>query len=99
MKKSIGEILSELRGEKELLLREVAAAIEIDQALYSKIERGERFPTREQVIKLAKFFKTDKNELIVAWLSDKLVYEVEDEELGLKAMQMAEAKIKYQTKK
>ena len=95
MKKSIGEILKELRESKELLMREVAAAIHIDQAHYSRIESGERLPTREQVIKLAKFFKSDKNEFIVAWLSDKLVYEVGDEELGLQAMQLAEKKIKY----
>ena len=34
----------------------------------------------------------------MAWLSDKLVYEVEDEEMGLKALQVAEEKVKYITK-
>jgi transcriptional regulator with XRE-family HTH domain len=96
--KKIAEILRELREQKGLLLREVSAAIETDQALLSKIERGERMPTREQVIRLAKFYKTDENELLVAFLSDKLVYEVQDEELALKAMQAAEQKVHYLTK-
>jgi transcriptional regulator with XRE-family HTH domain len=47
--KSIGEIIRELREQKSLLLRQVAAEIEIDQALLSKIERNERMPTKEQV--------------------------------------------------
>ncbi len=95
---TIGEILRTIREEKGLLLREVAAAIHIDPTLLSKIERGERLPTKEQVLKLAKFFKADKNTFMVAWLSDKLVYEVQDEDNALKALLVAEEKIRYQTK-
>jgi transcriptional regulator with XRE-family HTH domain len=93
--KSIGEIIRELREQKSLLLRQVAAEIEIDQALLSKIERNERMPTRDQIKRFAKFFGKDENELLVAFLSDKLVYEVRDEEVALKAMQVAEKKINY----
>ena len=93
--KSIGEIIRELREQKSLLLRQVASEIEIDQALLSKIERSERMPTRDQVKRFAKFFGKDENELLVAFLSDKLVYEVRDEEVALKAMQVAERKINY----
>ena len=93
--KSIGEIIKELREQKSLLLRQVAAEIEIDQALLSKIERNERMPTKEQVLRFAKFFGKDENELLVSFFSDKLVYEVRDEEVALKAMQVAEMKINY----
>jgi transcriptional regulator with XRE-family HTH domain len=93
--KRIGEIIRELREQKSLLLRQVAANIEIDQALLSKIERNERMPTKDQVKRLAKFFGKDENEFLVAFLSDKLVYEVRDEEMALKAMQVAEKKIHY----
>lgn len=96
--KKIADIIRGQREQKGLLLRQVAAEIEIDQALLSKIERGERMPTREQVMRLAKFYKVDEQELLVAFLSDKLVYEVQDEEMGLKAMQVAERKINYITK-
>ena len=87
-----------LREQNSLFLRQVAAEIEMDQALLSKIERGERFPTKEQVIRLAKFYKVNVNELLIAFLSDKLVYELQDEEMGLKAMQVAEKKINYNLK-
>jgi len=56
--KKIGEIIRELREQKSLLLRQVAAEIEIDQALLSKIERNERMPTRTQIKRFAKFFGT-----------------------------------------
>lgn len=91
--KKIAEIIKELRAQNGLFLRQVAAEIEIDQALLSKIERGERMPTKDQVIRLAKFYKVKENDFLIAYLSDKLVYEVQDEEMALKAMQVAEKKI------
>lgn len=95
---SFGDTIRKLREHKELPLRTVAAYLDIDQAILSKIERGQRKPTREQVIKLAEYFKVKETDLLVAWLSDKLVYEVEDEDVALKALQVAEEKVKYITK-
>ncbi len=92
---TFGDTIRKLREEKELPLRTVAAFLDIDQAILSKIERGHRKPTREQVVKLAGYFKVKENDLLVAWLSDKLVYELEDEEVALKALQVAEEKVKY----
>ncbi len=93
--KSLGDIIRKLREEKELPLRIVAAYLDIDQAILSRIERGQRKPTREHVVKLSKYFNTNEEDLLVAWLSDKLVYEVADERLALKALQVAEEKISY----
>jgi len=92
---SLGDTIRKLREEKELPLRTVAAFLDIDQAILSKIERGHRKPTREQVVKLAGYFKVKENDLLVAWLSDKLFYELEDEEVALKALQVAEEKVAY----
>ena len=92
---SLGDTLRKLREDKQLPLRTVAAFLDIDQAILSKVERGQRKPTREQVIKLAEYFKIKQNDLLVAWLSDKLVYELEDEEAALQALQMAEEKVTY----
>ena len=92
---SLGDTIRKLREEKELPLRTVAAFLDIDQAILSKIERGHRKPKRDQVIKLAGYFKVKENDLLVAWLSDKLVYELEDEEVALKALQVAEEKVAY----
>jgi hypothetical protein len=37
--------------------------------------------------------------LLVSWLSDKLVYEVANEDVALKALQVAEERVKYQEMK
>ena len=91
----LGDAIRKLREEKKLPLRTVAAFLDIDQAILSKIERGQRKPAREQIVKLAGYFKVKENDLLVAWLSDKIVYELEDEEVALKALQAAEEKIAY----
>jgi predicted nucleotidyltransferase len=95
---SLGDSIRKLREKKELPLRTVAAYLDIDQAILSKIERGQRKASREQVVKLAGYFKVKENDLIIAWLSDKLVYEVEDEKFALRALQVAEEKITYKKK-
>ncbi|MCB0515545.1 MAG: helix-turn-helix transcriptional regulator [Bacteroidetes bacterium] len=95
--KSIGIILRELREAKGLLLREVGAKLSLDPTILSKIERDERMPTKEQVKALSDFYKEQKNDVIIAWLSDKLVYEVQGEDLALQALHLAEEKVKYIT--
>ncbi len=90
-----GETIRKLRKEKELPLRTVAAFLDIDQAILSKIERGQRNANREQVVKLAEYFRVKDNDLLVSWLSDKLVDEVEGEDVALKALQVAEEKVEY----
>lgn len=77
-------------------LRTVATYLDIDQAILSKIERGLRKPTRELVVKLAACFNVDEEDLLVEWLSDKLVFELGDEPMAAKALQMAEEKVAYQ---
>jgi predicted nucleotidyltransferase len=76
-------------------LRIVAAYLNIDQAILSKIERGKRKPPREIVIKLSEYFNVDKKELLAAWLSDKVLYEIADEEQALEALKVAEEQVKY----
>lgn len=92
---NLGDTIRKLREKKELPLRIVSAYLDIDQAILSRIERGQRKPTREQVVKLAEYFNVNETDLLVSWLSDKLVYEVADEQIALKALKVAEEKIKY----
>ena len=92
---SLGSNIRKLREDKELPLKKVAAYLDIDKAILSKIERGQRKATRKQVVKLARNFKANENELIIAWLSDKLANEVEDEANALQSVHVAEEKIAY----
>ena len=96
---SFGDRVKQLREEQQLPLRTVAAFLDIDQAILSKIEHGHRKANREQVKQLAKYFKADEDELIVAWLSDKLAHELQDENLSMQALKAAEKKVDYLKKK
>ena len=96
---NLGETIRKLREDKGLPLRTVAAFLDIDQAILSKVERGQRKISRDQVVRLAQYFQVKEETLLVSWLSDKLVYEVEGEQMALEALQVAEEKIKYTTLK
>lgn len=92
---TIGEKLRHIREEKELPLRKVAALLDIDVAILSKMERGERRITKEVVLKLANIYDYDADDLLVSFLSDKILYEIQDEDLGIEALKVAEEKAKY----
>ncbi len=92
---TIGEKLRHIREEQELPLRKVAALLDIDVAILSKMERGERKITKEVVLKLADIYNYNPDELLVSFLSDKILYEIQDEDLGIEALKVAEERVKY----
>jgi transcriptional regulator with XRE-family HTH domain len=93
--KNIGEILRELRESKDLPLRTVAAFLDIDQAILSRIERGQRKASREQIVKLAEYFNVDENELLIAWLADQVTAVVaDDKKIADKVLNIAKEQIK-----
>ena len=47
----------------------------------SKIERGDRNASRDQVAKIAKFLKVEYDELLTLWLADKVGSVVEEEKV------------------
>lgn len=90
----LGEKIKELRDEHGVLQRQLAALLEIDTPMFSKIERGDRRAKRTQVIQLAEYFKIDKNELLTLWLADKILDVVKNEnELKLAAVKMAQSEM------
>lgn len=99
MSSQFGERIRELRKRQNLLLRQVAAALEIDTALLSKIERGVRPVKKEQITNLAKLLKVDIQELQTLWLADQIYDVVKDEKMANEAMQVAEQKINLKKKK
>lgn len=96
---SIGEMIRRLREERGEPLRVLAAYLEVDQAVMSKIETGQRKATKQQIEKLAKYFRVNKKEMLITYLSDRIVYEIEGESLAKEALKVAEEKIKYGQKK
>ena len=92
-----GKKIRELRDENGVLQRQLAALLEIDTPMFSKIERGDRRAKREQVIKLAEYFHQDEKEMLSLWLADKFIDAVKDEQerdLCNDAIIIAQEKIK-----
>lgn len=91
----LGQKIRELREKQKLLLRQVAAQLEVDTALMSKIERGERKASKQQVIDIAKFLKANEAELLTLWLADKIESTiVEEPNVAYQAMKIANKKLK-----
>ena len=92
---TLGEKLRQMREKNELPLRKVSALLDIDVAILSKMERGERKLSKEVVSKLADIYKYNPEELLVLFLSEKIMYEIQDEDLGEKALKVAEKRVRY----
>jgi predicted nucleotidyltransferase len=92
---TIGHMLRRLRVESKLPLRKVAALVDVDVAILSKMERGERRLTKAMVQRLAKLYKHDVDELLVFYLRDKVLNEVGDDHLALKVLHVAENAVIY----
>jgi transcriptional regulator with XRE-family HTH domain len=90
-----GNIIRKKREEKGMLLRQLAAVIDMDTAILSKVERGERKARREQVEKIAKALDLDVKKLVIEYLSEIIAYEIIDEESASDVLKVAETKVKY----
>lgn len=92
----LGNKIKSLRDEQEVLQRQLAAYLEIDTPMFSKIERGDRRAKRSQVVLLAKYFNVDEKEMLTLWLADKVLDAIGDEderELKKDAIEMAQEQI------
>lgn len=91
-----GQRLRELRENAGFTLRKAAMQADIDVAILSKMERGERKLTKELILKLAEMYNENPEKLIIDFLSEeKVIYELKDEEFGLEALKVAQKQIKY----
>lgn len=88
----LGKRIKELREEQKLLQRQLAAILEIDTPMFSKIERGDRQAKRGQVITLAQQFKVDERELLTLWLADRVLdaLDGDDDKLKQEAIKVAQ---------
>ncbi|MHA1169088.1 MAG: helix-turn-helix domain-containing protein [Candidatus Hodarchaeales archaeon] len=85
----IGQFLRELREEKGLLLRQVAAELEVDTAYISKMERGEKNIKKDHILQLAKLYDFNENKLVAMWLADRIYDIVKDETTATDALDIA----------
>lgn len=95
----LGEKLKELRESKGLLQRQVAAELDVDTAYISKMENNDKPVSKSYLSKWAKLYGVDEDELLTLWLADKVYDVVKDQDVALKAMQVAEEIIKNKKKR
>lgn len=92
---TVGEQIRCLRMESGCTLNQVSVIVGMDLSLLGKIERGERLPTKQQVRKLASYYKVDSELLIFELLSDQLAYKILEEGADTSTFKLAEQKVEY----
>ena len=95
---NIGQVIKSLRLKHQKTLREVAAYLEIDQAILSKMENGKRPITEKIVRQLSQFFEEDEHHLHNLLVADRLYKIIENEKDAGDIMALLESRIEYQTK-
>jgi transcriptional regulator with XRE-family HTH domain len=95
LKATFGELIRNLREEKKLPLRKVAAHLDIDPSTLGKIERNERVANKELIVLLSEILMVNSTELLISYLSDKVAYEIMEEDCTKDILRVAEEKIKY----
>lgn len=90
---NFGDKIKELRESKGILQRQLAASLEIDTPMFSKIERGDRNAKREQVVHLAELLNADVEDLLSHWLAAKVYNIIKNEEVAMHALKVAEERI------
>lgn len=68
-----GEKIRELRIARKKRLREVAADLDIDQAIASKIETGSIIPNNDTIEKFSKYYNCSVDKLKIIAYSDKII--------------------------
>lgn len=86
--------IREERIKKGLTLRKVSSLLDIDVAILSKMERGERNLNKDIIVKLARIYKINPNELLISFLSDRIVNELYKEGFAKEVLKVAEQKLK-----
>jgi len=99
MPNKLGKQLKSLRESRGLLQREVAAKLEVDSPLLSKMETGERIPRKDLLVKWGNVLKANNAELITLWLADRVYRVLNEEDMALDALRLAEDEVKYKTKR
>lgn len=86
-------VLRNTRISKGLMMREVASALSVDQALISKFESGKRLPTEDQIGLLAKALDINHDDLMALWLKERVFSEIEGYSMAERALQMVQEQL------
>jgi transcriptional regulator with XRE-family HTH domain len=88
------ERIKQLRDDRQIPQRKLAAALDVDAASYCKIERGERRARKEYIPVIAELLQSNSKELLTLWLADQVTAMMADEkELSNKVLNIAKKNI------
>lgn len=86
----LAEMLKDLREQKGLPQRKVAAMLDIDTATYCKIERGTMILKREHIPILAELWGVEEDVFLKQWLAEKITSVIQnDEKFATEALSIA----------
>lgn len=91
----LGQKFRKLRESKNLPLRKVAASLDIDPSILSKIERSERTINIELLNKFSEYYKQDFNLLKTEYHAEQIAQVIYQENEVNKIFAVAEEKIEY----
>lgn len=89
----LGQRIRDTRTKMKLTLHQVSKEVDIDSPMLSKIERGERLPTVEQLQRLCKFFKISEEDLKVIHTAEKIIKEYGVNDTTYQAVRLVEEQI------
>jgi transcriptional regulator with XRE-family HTH domain len=92
---TIGQRIRQLRETAGMKQRELAAKLDIGEGFLSKVENDQKQLKRESLIFISGLFSVPIQELETLWIANKIYHLVENEELGMDALKVAEEHFKY----
>lgn len=90
---TVGNKIRESRKSKGLLLRQLAAILDMDVAILSKIERGERTPTKQQLQKIANALTINETELANTLLAEIIISELSSNENPIEILKIVQKEL------
>lgn len=92
---TFGETIKQLRLDKNLPQRKVAALLDIDTSILSKYEKNVRQPSEELIERIAKIFNVDSQILKFEAVTDKIANQFIEQNVDSKTLRVAENKAEY----
>lgn len=85
---TLGDYIRQLRKQKDETLHQISMGTDIDMPMLSKIERGERLPTKEQLKKISQYFKISEKDLNVKYVAEKILKDHGKNKITYEAIQL-----------
>lgn len=87
------KIIQTARKSKGMKSRELASLLGVDQSLISKFENGKRMPSETQLIQLSNILEINLDELMKAWLTQKVLGEVKQYSFADEVLSMVQEEL------